>query len=102
MLVDLSMVDKNSMLKSKKLIKDHHRNQPVVAIKFCDWIKEREITEESKGAPNTQDTQCWMVASLDLEGRVVITTIRDIAMGLLKASKFVILDPRKIEQSLTE
>lgn len=36
-----------------------------------------------------------MIASVDLEGRVVISCIRDIAMGLLKASKFIILDPRK-------
>ena len=74
----------------------------MVAVKFCDWIKEREITEESKGAPNTQDTQAWMISSLDLEGRVVISTVRDVALGPLKASKFVILDHRKIEQSLTE
>ena len=36
-----------------------------------------------------------MIASVDLEGRVVISCIRDIAMGLLKASKFIILDPKK-------
>ena len=41
-----------------------------------------------------EDTQAWMIASVDIEGRVVISCIRDIAMGILKASKFVILDPR--------
>ena len=41
-----------------------------------------------------EDTQAWMIASVDTEGRVVISCIRDIAMGILKASKFVILDPR--------
>lgn len=36
-----------------------------------------------------------MIASVDLAGRVVISCIRDIALGILKASKFVILDPTK-------
>ena len=66
-----------------------------MSIKFCDWLREREITEESKGAPNVSDKQAWMIASVDLAGRVVISCIRDIALGILKASKFVILDPTK-------
>ena len=74
----------------------------MVAIKFCDWIKEREVSEESKGAPNTSDTQAWMIASLDLEGRVVISTVRDVGFGILKSSKFIILDPKKMAESLTE
>ena len=83
------------MLKPKKLVKDHHQGSPLVSIKFCDWLREREITEESKGAPNVSDKQAWMIASVDLAGRVVISCIRDIALGILKASKFVILDPTK-------
>jgi len=43
-----------------------------------------------------------MVASVDLEGRVVISCVRDVALGILKASKFVILDPRKNVESLIE
>ena len=43
-----------------------------------------------------------MVASVDLEGRVVISCIRDVALGLLKASKFVILEPRKQVDALHE
>ena len=95
MIFDLSMLDKNHMLKPKKVVKDHHRGSSIVSIKFCDWYREREVDEESKGAPSTADTQAWMISSVDLEGRVVISCIRDIAMGILKASKFIILDPRK-------
>lgn len=103
MIVDLSILDKNHMLKPKKLVKDHHRGEAVVSIKFCDWYREREEREESKGAPIAEDTQAWMIASVDIEGRVVISCIRDIAMGLLKASKFVILDPRKqAPEAITE
>ena len=56
MIIDLSQLDKNNMLKPKKIVKDHHKGQPIVSIKFCDWLREREVSEESKGAPNTQDT----------------------------------------------
>ena len=47
MLVDLSMLDKHNMFKPKKFVKDHHRGQPLVQVKFCDWYHEREITEDS-------------------------------------------------------
>ena len=53
MIVDLSMLDKNQMLKPKKVVKDHHRGSSIVSIKFCDWYREREVDEESKGAPST-------------------------------------------------
>ena len=55
-IVDLSMLDKHHMLKPKKTVKDHHKGVPIVSIKFCDWYREREVTEESKGAPTTKDT----------------------------------------------
>ena len=97
------MLDKNNMLKPKKTVKDHHKSQPIVSIRFCDWIREREVSEESKGgAPSNQDIQAWMIASLDREGRVVISCVRDVALGILKASKFVILDPRKGSEPLAE
>ena len=95
MIVDMSMLDRNHMLKPKKLVKDHHKGSAIASIKFCDWYRERAVTEETKGAPGTQDTQAWMIASVDVEGQVIITSIRDVALGILKASKFVILDPRK-------
>lgn len=56
MIVDLSMLDKNHMLKPKKTVKDHHRGSSVVSIKFCDWYRERAESEERKGAPGTSDT----------------------------------------------
>ena len=77
---------------------------PLVSIKFCDWIRERlENTEESKGDNNTTnlDAQAWMIASVDLEGKVVISCIRTI-LGILKASKFVILDPTKQQDNFTD
>mmetsp|Transcript_3013 Transcript_3013/g.3541 ORF Transcript_3013/g.3541 Transcript_3013/m.3541 type:complete len:140 (-) Transcript_3013:582-1001(-) len=102
MICDLSLLDKNNMLKPKKLVKDHHKGSPIVSVKFCDWILEREVTEESKGAPNTQDKQAWMIASVDLEGRIVISCVRDVALGFVKASKFVILDPTKQNDSMAQ
>jgi len=90
------------MLKPKKVVKDHHRGQPLVSVRFCDWIREREAAEESKGSVNVSDVQAWMIASVDLEGRVVISCVRDVALGLLKASKFVILEPRKQIDTMVE
>lgn len=43
-----------------------------------------------------------MIASVDLEGRVIITSIRDVALGILKASKFVLLDPRKQDANVAD
>ena len=56
MIVDLSMLDKNHMFKPKKLVKDHHKDQAIVSVRFCDWYREREVDEESKGAPIAEDT----------------------------------------------
>lgn len=43
-----------------------------------------------------------MIATVDLEGRVIISCVRDLALGILKASKFIILDPRKQTDALVE
>jgi hypothetical protein len=102
LICDLSLLDRHNMFKPKKFVKDHHRGVPLVSVKFCDWYREREVTTESKGAPGTLDTQAWMIASVDLEGRVVISCVRDVALGILKASKFVILEPRKSTEVITE
>ena len=40
-LIDLTEND-NGKIKSKKVIKDHHRGSPLLSVRFCDWIKERE------------------------------------------------------------
>ena len=40
-LLDLTE-NENGKLRSKKTIKDHHKGCPLVALVFCDWIKERE------------------------------------------------------------
>lgn len=53
MICDLSLLDKNNLIKPKKFVKDHHRGVPLVSVKFCDWFREREVSEESKGAPKT-------------------------------------------------
>ena len=70
-----------------------------MTVKFCDWFKERE--DAKSGAPGNHDAQAWMICSIDLEGRVVITTIAVFALGILKSSKFTILDPTKLDPSLT-
>lgn len=40
----LILVDLTAITKSKKVIKDHHKNAAVVSVKFLDYIKERENT----------------------------------------------------------
>ena len=80
----------------------------MVSVKFCDWIKEREqsvtsqaFPEESKNNPNRQsvslieDRSAWMIASIDIDGKIVITTVTNMAFGLLSSNKFVIVDPVK-------
>lgn len=56
-----------------KCIKDHHKT-PLVSVKFCDWLKERPIE---------QDKPAWMILSCDLEGRVVLTKISNVAFRIL-------------------
>ena len=43
-----------------------------------------------------------MVTSVDIDGRVVISCIRDLALGLLKASKQVVIDPRSSPEPVSE
>lgn len=40
-----------------------------------------------------------MIVSVDTEGCVVLSCIRDVALGLLKASKLIIMDPSKSPQA---
>ena len=40
----LILIDLTEIAKSKKVIKDHHKNASIVSVKFCDYIKEREHT----------------------------------------------------------
>lgn len=101
-LIDLSIVDKNKRLKTKKVVKDHHKGVPIINIKFCDWIKEKEVTEEAKGSPNTQDIQAWMIVSIDVEGKVVVTSITSMTFGILRAKEFVIFDPRTMPDGMTD
>jgi hypothetical protein len=42
-----------------------------------------------------EDKQAWMIASVDIDGKIVITTIQNVAFGLLSANKFMIVDPVK-------
>ena len=42
-----------------------------------------------------EDKQAWMIASVDIDGKIVITTIMNVAFGLLSANKFMIVDPVK-------
>ena len=67
-----------------------------MSISFCDWFKERENDGE-KSAPRASDTQAWMMCSIDIEGRVVITCITLSRLGYLKSSKLVIFDPTKTD-----
>ena len=105
-LLDLTE-NENGKLKSKKVIKDHHRGSPLVSVKFCDWIKEREASVIPQAIPDAannaqqqqrslmEDKQAWMIASVDIDGKIVITSITNVAFGLLSANKFVIVDPVK-------
>ena len=102
MICNLACKDKKDLIQPTKLVKDHHEGQALVSVKFCDWIREREVNEESKGAPKKKDVSAWMIASVDVSGRVVISSIRDLAFGILKASKFVIYDPSRLDLPLEE
>ena len=107
-MIDLTEND-NGKIKSKKVIKDHHRGSPILSVRFCDWIKEREASVVSQAIPETvekqkqktqqhslvEDKQAWMIASVDIDGKIVITTISNVAFGLLSANKFMIVDPVK-------
>ena len=41
----LVLIDTTEIKKAVKKISDHHFKCPVVSIKFCDWIKERNIKD---------------------------------------------------------
>ncbi len=71
---------------SLKLVKDFHKN-PVVSVKFCDWIREKPIDE---------DKSMWMIISCCTLGKVVITKITNPAFRFLNAEKLVIIDPSKL------
>lgn len=40
------LFDLSDNKKPVKTIKDHHKNSPIVCVKFCDWYKEREVVGE--------------------------------------------------------
>ena len=94
-LFDLAEVDKKGILKVKKSVKDHHKGASIQTVKFCDWKKEREASDKRLNQQDIVDAQCWMICSVDVEGRVIVTTISEMFGGFLKASKFTILDPVK-------
>ncbi len=84
MLLDLTKLPMSPS--SLKLVKDHHKN-PVVCVKFCDWIKEKPIDEDKSN---------WMIVSCCTLGKIIITKISNPAFRFLNAEKLVILDPVKL------
>ena len=49
-----------------------------------------------------EDKSAWMIASVDIDGKIVITTVTNMAFGLLSANKFVIVDPVKDAQKFPD
>ena len=49
----LVLIDTTAFSKSVKKMSDHHNKSPVVAVKFCDWIKERNIKDVLQQNKNT-------------------------------------------------
>jgi len=41
----LILIDTTETKKVVKKINDHHKNSAVVNVKFCDWIKERNLED---------------------------------------------------------
>lgn len=46
------------------------------------------------------DKQCWMVATTDTLGRLVITTIQNVAFGLCSSDRFAVIDPTIQDEKL--
>jgi len=67
------------------LIKDHHKTS-ISCVKFCDWLKER---------PTNLDKKNWMICSIDIESRVIISKIYNVAFRILSVEKIVVIDPTK-------
>ena len=93
------MIDVTEFKKPLKKINDHHKNSSVVSLKFCDWIKERNIKEvmqvNSKTINKKEDKQLWMFVSSDTEGRVIVTTVSSLALGVKRSIKIVCVNPNK-------
>ena len=95
----LILVDTTETKKVVKKINDHHKNTSVVNVKFCDWIKERNLQDviqqsNKRTISKKEDKQNWMFVSTDLEGKVLVNIIESV-MGFKKASKIMVIDPKK-------
>lgn len=80
----IALLDLSKLKDNLKLIKDLHK-KPVVSVKFCDWVKERE----------SADPKDWMFISVDSDGKVVLHTVVNLKFGLLYANDFILNDPVK-------
>lgn len=84
--------------KSIKVIKDHHKQVPIVCLKFCDW--QNDSSSQAQRDPDDshavahEDKKAWMFISIDAHGRVIINSITKI-LFVLKATKHIIIDPIK-------
>ena len=102
----LVLFDCTDPKKSIKVIKDHHKNTPIVNLKFCDWSgfnknKDKDAEKETTNKANPmqlgeqkalEDMQAWMFISIDKTGKVLVNSIYK-QLFMLKASKHIIIDP---------
>lgn len=52
-----------------------------MTIKFCDWPKERQRGDAGK---------VWMFSSIDIAGRVLITKVTSVALGIMSTDKILV------------
>ena len=65
----LLLLDIYDLRKAMKTVKDSHKGVPVANVKFCDYQNE----SEREGG---KEIQHWMFASVDTNGKVVISTVQ--------------------------
>ena len=79
-----------------KLIKDHHK-EPIIAVKFCDWSKEKPHLHKGPDhkCKECEDVKSWMFISSDAGGKLVQNTVDSMGFGLMYANDNVFMDPFK-------
>jgi hypothetical protein len=81
-LIDLADNSASGHIKSLKQIKETHKGAPVTSVKFCDYKR-------------TSKDKSWMIVSADTDGRVFVTKIYAMGLGILGSEKMTVIDPTR-------
>lgn len=96
--------------KGIKQIKDVHKNNAVVTVRFVDWIKERPKAEDQIKANTTVDLtvyeeNAFMFVSIGSDGKVVINDVTVVGYSMMKttyASDRTLVNPQSWEKARCE